>query len=144
MKHILKYFVVFLCCQCVLTSCSFSLERPTGVWENEDKSFVINFADGYNYDNMTCIIDTGEEKNEYDICFAVVESYISLGELSYSEFTEDSDNTTPVFCDEITFSYSYSKRKLVLKVVSSSNEFFVAGTEVVLNNTNTEDGSVCS
>ncbi len=127
-KCILIYLTIFLCFQSILTSCSFSPERPTGIWENEDKTFIIDFADGYNYDDMNCSLSVGEEIFEYDICFAVVEQYVSLGKLSYDENSE-----APVFHDEIEFSYSYNKDKLILKVNSSSSECFSSGQEIVLN-----------
>jgi len=139
-KTIIIILTFFICYQYILTSCSFPQERPIGIWENEDKSFVFDFADGYSCDDMCCSIEIGENRFVFDsICFAVVEPYVSLGNIVNSESSKDEGDTYPVFSDEITFLYSYGKNKLVLEVVYSSNEYIVVGTEFILSSRETGD-----
>ena len=127
-KHIIICLVLLFCLQCVFASCSASPKRPTGMWETADGSLIIDFADGYTYDDMSCSLTVGDETVEYDISFAVVEQLVFFGKLSYDEIDE-----TPVFYDDMEFSYSYDKDCLILKVNSSSSENFHSGQEIVLN-----------
>lgn len=127
-RHIIICLVLLFCLQCVFASCSASPERPTGMWETKDGSLIIDFADGYTYDDMSCSLTVGDKTVEYDISFAVVEQLVFFGKLSYDEIDD-----TPTFSDEVEFSYSYDKDSLILKVNSSSTENFSKGQEIVLN-----------
>ena len=127
-KHIIICLAILLCFQCFLVSCSLSSERPAGIWETEDGSLIIDFADGYTYDDMSCSLTVGDKTVEYDISFAVVEQLVFFGKLSYDEIDE-----APVFYDEVEFSYSYDKDRLILKVTSSSSDNFSLEQEIVLN-----------
>ena len=127
-RRIIICLVLLFCLQCAFASCSVSPERPIGRWETADGSLIIDFADGYTYDDMSCSFSVGEETVKNDITFGVAEQIVAFGKLSYDEIS-----AAPTFYDDVEFSYSYDKDKLILKVNSSSSENFHSGQEIVLN-----------